>query len=240
MPAWERLLHAYGPARDTPGELARLRSSDVGEASAGLEHLWSAILHQGTICPATAPVVEIVRDGLRDDRFPLVRDELVVFLAEVYLQAFLAGPVDEPTSAERERVERALDNHDEDALYGDLDIVDAALRDGLLELRRVAESLVDLAHRLLTEALTIPAVELLAYAAAAAPQVDVVESLRSLAGRDAVGFAAVHGLSELGVDVSCYPRQAGRGRRRRARRPGGPASVRGAPGRGAATARAGG
>lgn len=204
MPAWDRLLHAYGPAIDTPGELARLRSSDVSDAHAGMEHLWGVVLHQGTIYPATAPVVEILRDGLRDNRFPLVRDELIVFLAEVYLQAFVIGAVDEPTPAERERFERALDDDDEDALYGDPDVFGAAFADSVLQLRRASGAVVDLALEVLADAATVPAVELLAYAAAAAPRADAVETLRSLVGPNVVGFAAVHGLSELGIDVSCY------------------------------------
>ncbi|MFE6100508.1 hypothetical protein ACFVQ4_11140 [Streptomyces laurentii] len=57
--AWERLFHAYGAATDTREILA-------GPLAAAEDHLWSAILHQGTVWPATAPVLAAVADRLAE------------------------------------------------------------------------------------------------------------------------------------------------------------------------------
>jgi hypothetical protein len=57
--AWERLFHAYGAATDT-GEIL------AGPLAAAEDHLWSAILHQGTVWPATPPVLTAVADRLAE------------------------------------------------------------------------------------------------------------------------------------------------------------------------------
>ena len=44
---WSDLVHAYGTATDTPGHLAALTSLDPS----AFDHLWGAVLHQGTIYP---------------------------------------------------------------------------------------------------------------------------------------------------------------------------------------------
>ncbi|BAU85634.1 hypothetical protein SLA_4750 [Streptomyces laurentii] len=56
---WERLFHAYGAATDTRQILA-------GPLAAAEGHLWSAILHQGTVWPATPPVLAAVAGRLAE------------------------------------------------------------------------------------------------------------------------------------------------------------------------------
>ncbi|SEC65317.1 hypothetical protein [Streptomyces sp. TLI_105] len=53
MTDWSRLFHAYGTATDTAEVLA-------GPLAAAGDHLWSAILHQGSVWPATPPVLRAV------------------------------------------------------------------------------------------------------------------------------------------------------------------------------------
>ena len=57
---WARLFHAYGVASDTPGHLRGLTSADDAAFDAGLDHLYGAVLHQGTVYPATAPALRVV------------------------------------------------------------------------------------------------------------------------------------------------------------------------------------
>jgi hypothetical protein len=65
-PQWSDLYHAYGVATDTPRHLAALRSEDVKAREAALEHLFGAVIHQGTPWSATASTaLEVAR--LLDD-----------------------------------------------------------------------------------------------------------------------------------------------------------------------------
>ncbi|MFI2487684.1 hypothetical protein ACH47X_12275 [Promicromonospora kroppenstedtii] len=63
---WARLFHAYGVASDTPGHLRGLVSADDAAFEAGLDHLYGAVLHQGTVYPATAPALRAVAGLLGD------------------------------------------------------------------------------------------------------------------------------------------------------------------------------
>jgi len=56
---WSKLFHAYGAATDTAEVLA-------GPLETAEDHLWSAILHQGSVWPATAPVLRIVAGRLAE------------------------------------------------------------------------------------------------------------------------------------------------------------------------------
>ncbi|MGO4205284.1 hypothetical protein AB4Z09_26810 [Rhodococcus sp. TAF43] len=62
--AWARLFHAYGVAMDTPAHLEALAGADETAFSTAMEHLYSAVLHQGTIYPATAPAVAAVAQAV--------------------------------------------------------------------------------------------------------------------------------------------------------------------------------
>lgn len=57
---WSGLLHAYGRATDTPDHLRALARPEAEGRKAALQHLGSAILHQGTPWTATPPVAQTV------------------------------------------------------------------------------------------------------------------------------------------------------------------------------------
>ncbi len=63
---WSRLFHAYGVASDTSPHLHALVSDDDAAFGAGLDHLDGAVLHQGTVYPATAPALRAVAALLHD------------------------------------------------------------------------------------------------------------------------------------------------------------------------------
>lgn len=65
---WSGLNHAYGPASDTPFQLLALLSEDPQTRSAAAQYLDVAILHQGSIYPATGPVALVVAAMLDDPR----------------------------------------------------------------------------------------------------------------------------------------------------------------------------
>lgn len=61
---WDRLFHAYAVAMDTPAHLAALVAADETAFSTAMEHLYGAVLHQGTVYPATAPAVAAVAQAV--------------------------------------------------------------------------------------------------------------------------------------------------------------------------------
>ncbi|WP_051637518.1 hypothetical protein [Rhodococcus sp. UNC363MFTsu5.1] len=61
---WDQLFHAYAVATDTPAHLEALVGADETAFSTAMEHLYSAVLHQGTIYPATAPAVAAVAQAV--------------------------------------------------------------------------------------------------------------------------------------------------------------------------------
>ncbi|WP_435111068.1 hypothetical protein [Nocardiopsis synnemataformans] len=135
---WARTFHAYGSGADAPGHLALLLTGDAHEHGRALDHLHSALLHQGTVYPATVPAALFVagildRPELDDpSRDPgpeaagaapgSLRRVLLDFLAgaaEGALHQNPAGPVPEPPAgAELDRVYAALASEDEDEAVG--------------------------------------------------------------------------------------------------------------------------
>ncbi|CAM2847215.1 HEAT repeat-containing protein [Prescottella defluvii] len=114
MSDWARLFHAYAVATDTPAHLAALVGADETAFSTAMEHLYSAVLHQGTIYPATVPAVAAAAQavsfwsGDADPRTASVRlPALVDFLEAAGESLTLAGELFEdgvvPPSAEEER-----------------------------------------------------------------------------------------------------------------------------------------
>ncbi|WP_433345113.1 hypothetical protein ACQP25_23155 [Microtetraspora malaysiensis] len=82
------LLHAYGKATDTPGHLTALLDGDESARRAALDHLNSAVIHQGTPWTATASaalaVGQILRDpSIADPDTAWLRRDLLRWLAEV-------------------------------------------------------------------------------------------------------------------------------------------------------------
>lgn len=85
--SWAKLSHAYGPATDTPGHLRALVKGSADERKAADNHLFSAIMHQGTPWAATSSVVlvimAILRDGAVVGQIRPSRDGMLAFLTEV-------------------------------------------------------------------------------------------------------------------------------------------------------------
>jgi hypothetical protein len=128
---WTRTFHAYGSGADTPGHLALLLTGDADERVRALDHLHSALLHQGTVYPATVPAALFVagvldRPELDDPASEAVgaapgalRRVLLGFLAGAAEGALScrapSGSAPEPPSgAELDRVYAALASEDED------------------------------------------------------------------------------------------------------------------------------
>lgn len=65
---WTALKHAYGSAEDTPQALLALLSEDADLCADVLGYLDSAVLHQGSLYPATAPAAVFVAGILDDPR----------------------------------------------------------------------------------------------------------------------------------------------------------------------------
>lgn len=65
---WDSLDHAYGPAGDAPGQLLALVGDDPETRGRTVGYLDAAMLHQGTICSATAPFIKIVAGLVTDPR----------------------------------------------------------------------------------------------------------------------------------------------------------------------------
>lgn len=63
---WSRMFHAYGVASDTSRHLRALVSDDDAAFGAAVDHLFGAVLHQGTVYPATAPALRVVAGTLGD------------------------------------------------------------------------------------------------------------------------------------------------------------------------------
>ncbi|MFD6138785.1 hypothetical protein [Promicromonospora sp. NPDC060271] len=63
---WSRLFHAYGVTSDTPRHLHALVSDDEAAFGNALDHLHGAVLHQGTVYPATVPALRVVAGTLHD------------------------------------------------------------------------------------------------------------------------------------------------------------------------------
>lgn len=140
---WSKLLHAYGRATDTPGHLRALLAEDATGRREAMEHLWSAIIHQGTVFPATAPVARVLAGLMDDPRLDTsevpVRAGLILFLTRV-----VEAPSRTGTSMEdlevmaRFDLAPFLDTEDDDAIYEDEDASNALFAQSLLSCAQVA------------------------------------------------------------------------------------------------------
>lgn len=64
--AWAGLSHAYGSADDVPDLLRRMAGTDESDVVSAQQELRGSILHQGTVCAATAPTVPYLGALLAD------------------------------------------------------------------------------------------------------------------------------------------------------------------------------
>jgi hypothetical protein len=87
---WDRLSHAYGPARDVPLDLQRLASSDRRIRDRAFSRLDGSIYHQGSIYEATAAAVPFLVRLASDPALPN-RSKILKLLAWIAAST----PVDE-------------------------------------------------------------------------------------------------------------------------------------------------
>jgi len=78
---WNRLYHAYGVATDTPSNLQNLINHDLVQRNDAIGHLFSAVLHQGTIYTVTPIVVRILIGMLQN---PVLNEDMSEFYREKY------------------------------------------------------------------------------------------------------------------------------------------------------------
>lgn len=169
---WTRTFHAYGSGADTPAHLALLLDGDAEGRTRALGHLYGALVHQGTVYPATVPAALFVAGILGrpaldaptahafGDAAPApLRRVLLGFLtdaAEGALpgatgEAATAGP---PAPAELDRVYAALGSDDEDEAVQvwEEPVVDALMRGACDDMRAAAPALYASVHPCLTHA----------------------------------------------------------------------------------------
>ena len=147
---WTRLHHAYGRATDTPGHLRALLEEDAAGRKAAMEHLWSAIIHQGTPWTATGPVALVVAGLLLDERIDRgpepIRANLMSFLVEVAETFNRTGM----TIEELERMAAAANigplidaGYDDEALWEEEETVNAFYARSVLECVAAAPVITD-------------------------------------------------------------------------------------------------
>lgn len=154
------LLHAYGRASDTPGHLAALAGGDAASVSAALEHLWSAVIHQGTPWTATPPAAVAVAALIGDPRLSGAanaesRANLLGFLAAVAKagQAYtdlddLAPPAGFDVDA---ALTAALSSGDEDEIFADEVLANAVYARAILGCREIVPTLLAAAASALSD-----------------------------------------------------------------------------------------
>lgn len=86
MVDWAALRHAYGPALDTPGHLAALRSADEDERRAAFGELYASITHQGNRYSASGAAVPALLEAVADPAVP-DRDLLLYLLGLIAVGA---------------------------------------------------------------------------------------------------------------------------------------------------------
>jgi hypothetical protein len=87
---WTAMDHAHGRAIDTPRHLRLLLADDERLRDDSLDLLAESLLHQGSLYPATAPAIRVIRRFAGDPRVP-GRPRLIRFLG---LVAGIAGKAD--------------------------------------------------------------------------------------------------------------------------------------------------
>jgi hypothetical protein len=127
---WSRLHHAYARATDTPDYLRALLTEDTNAQQQALEHLWFAVMHQGTPCTATGPVALVIAGLLSDERIDRrskpIRVDLLEFL--VHVAAIAEAPECDLEELERQAsydIEEFIDSDDSEKLYEDEDAQNA-------------------------------------------------------------------------------------------------------------------
>jgi len=120
---WKRLIHAYGLATDTPEHLRNLFCADAKLRSSAVFHLESAILHQGTLYPATPVAVKFIINSITElvlkgnEDWAALKDLLLFIkhtgasLIENDINEIIENAVT-PSLEETERLNYLLDNYE--------------------------------------------------------------------------------------------------------------------------------
>ncbi|GLH96816.1 hypothetical protein [Phytohabitans aurantiacus] len=210
------LFHAYGRATDTPGHLAALVGDDTVARSAALEHLWSAVIHQGTPWTATPPVAVAVAALVHDPRLTDadLRANLLGFLAAVAKAGRSADDLDDLAAPDGFDVDAALaavlGTDAEDEIWADEVLGQALYARALLGCHAVVPTLLGAATSALSD--PEPAVRTaaahavgacLAVSTEAAALAERLHALAATAGPDERA-ALVLAIGELGLDTSGY------------------------------------
>ncbi|RKS09453.1 hypothetical protein DFP74_5190 [Nocardiopsis sp. Huas11] len=162
---WDRTFHAYGASGDAPGRLSGLLTDDPDTLTRSLGYLYSAMLHQGSLFPATVPTVLFVAGLLdRPDRgrpYPdtgaspePLRAALLGFVRDAAESATIDATDTEV--AERARLEpaereRAIDAiRAEDEQVWEEPVLEALTWQAVADLRAAAPALRDAVQPLLT------------------------------------------------------------------------------------------
>jgi hypothetical protein len=146
---WGSLEHAYGPATTTPAYLRALLATDPVVRHEAVEHLWSAVTHQGTVYSATAAAAPYLLAILADDAGRPIRVELLMVVEAIALGSSYhdvhgpSYPPDERESAEfqaRVAAELADTAACRRAVLSGFDLVLGFLADPVQDVRRQATS----------------------------------------------------------------------------------------------------
>lgn len=149
---WGRLFHAYGVALDTPAHLRDLISADADARVQAIGHLLSAILHQGTLYPATPPVARVIAGILHE---PMLREPLagegsalgsaLDFLAEIASSLAFIGaiePPSPPSEADLAELFRQFHAEDEEEDWGSA-VIETLMAQAVLDLRAMAGEMLE-------------------------------------------------------------------------------------------------
>jgi hypothetical protein len=79
---WHALHHAYGPADDVPIHLRLLLSPDKEVEWSGWQFLYEAVLHQGSVYPATVAIIPILLQMLAHGE-PPSRDNVMSYFLSI-------------------------------------------------------------------------------------------------------------------------------------------------------------
>lgn len=148
---WGHLFHAYGVADDTPGHLRNLANEDAALRREAVDHLFSAVVHQGSIYSVTSVAVRVVSGMLAGpvlrrppDNGPAALVAVLAFLNSVGRS--LAGmeipepeSAPQPTKEELDDLFRQIreDDSEDDKGWGS-SLMDALMDRAVLELRAMA------------------------------------------------------------------------------------------------------
>ncbi len=220
---WDRTFHAYGCAADLPGPLAAVLSGDAGTFDEAVDRLYGAVLHQGTVYPATAPAVLFLAGELGRPALDTVVEErasgpiagrvvLLEFLAEAALSSLVdhgAGtPVPAPVpETERDRVIAMMRSEDEEGAIAvwEEPVVERLMLAGLADMRAAAPTLAEAVRPFLTHpdrSTRIRAVEAAAALHRLGAEAPDLSGAADLAECRDEGAAIVLALGDIGEDTT--------------------------------------